>query len=89
MKNNECFVLLLLKSQPHSERRCTSQRVSTVGKKCDLALGSGMFLLRLRLSVEVEWTGWEGGGPGRGHMKGSLRQAAKDVRLTSNEDQNE
>lgn len=60
MKNNECFVLLLLKSQPHSERRCTSQRVSTVGKKCDLALGSGMFLLRLRLSVEVEWTG--GGG---------------------------
>lgn len=36
------------------------------GEKSDLALGSGMFLVRL-------W--WVG--PGRGHMKGSLCQAAK------------
>lgn len=47
------------------------------GEKSDLALGSGMFLLRL-------W--WVG--PGRRHMKGALCQAAKDVQSKSNEDQN-
>ena len=41
------------------------------GEKSDLALGSGMFLLRL-------W--WVG--PGRGHMKGSLCQAAKMFSLS-------
>ena len=47
------------------------------GEKSDLALGSGMFLVRL-------W--WVG--PGRGHMKGSRWQAAKDVQSKSNEVQN-
>lgn len=41
------------------------------GEKSDLALGSGMFLVRL-------W--WVG--PGRGHMKGSLCQAAKMFSLS-------
>lgn len=73
MKNNECFLFLLLDSRPHSEQPCTSQRDGTVGEKCDLALGSGMFLLRLRLSVGGRRAA---GGPGRGHMKGCLCQAA-------------
>lgn len=47
------------------------------GEKSDLAPGSGMFLVRL-------W--WVG--PGRGHMKGSFCQAAKDVQSKSNEYQN-
>lgn len=41
------------------------------GEKSDLALGSGMFLLR------IWWVG-----PGRGHMKGSLCQAAKMFSLS-------
>lgn len=66
---------------------CTSQRVGMVGEKCDLALGSSMFLLRLRLSVEVGWMA-------RGEtMQGTHERfplsTRKDVRSTSNEDQNE
>lgn len=65
MKNNLCFPLFL------SIRRGNVALMPQYGEKSDLALSSGMFLLRL-------W--WVG--PGRGHMKGSLCQAAKMFSLS-------
>lgn len=54
-----------------SIRRSNVALMLWYGEKSDLALGSGVFLVRL-------W--WVG--PGRGHMKGSLCQAAKMFSLS-------
>lgn len=56
---------------PPSIRNSNVALMLWYGEKSDLALGSGMFLVRL-------W--W--GGPGRGYMKGSLCQAAKMFSLS-------
>lgn len=64
MKYNQC-------SPPSYIRKSNVALMLWYGEKSDLALGSGMFLLKL-------W--WEG--PGRGHMKGSLCQAAKMFSLS-------